>query len=111
MMPSYNNTPSGPHVPSLQQHMQDLVSRENYPLLGAVEAVSAALESSAVLVRTRFPDVHLTDPQFRDLTLRVCDRVLDVLAQMGPADDGDDGMDFDGEPETGERVLDGTRDR
>lgn len=110
-MPSYN-TPNGPHVPSLQQHLQDLVSRENYPLLGAVEAVSAALESSAVLVRTRFPDVHLTDPQFRDLTLRVCDRVLDVLGQMGPAEDDDGGgMDFDGEPETGERVLDGTRDR
>ena len=53
------------NIPSLSSHLNDLVTRENYALLGAAELIAATLETAAVVARSRFSEVAPGTPSTR----------------------------------------------
>lgn len=72
-------------IPSLTHHLESLVTRENYTLLGAAELLNATLETAAVVARARFPEVAPGTPEFRELTLSVNSLLLGVMGDASEA--------------------------
>lgn len=91
------------NIPSLSSHLNDLVTRENYALLGAAELIAATLETAAVVARSRFSEVAPGTPEFRELTLAVNSLLLGVMGDGGTGDDaesaGEDVGDELGDPD------------
>ena len=86
-------------IPSLTHHLESLVTRENYPLLGAAEIVNATLETASVVAHARFPEVAPGTPEFRDLTLSVNSLLLGVMGDSGDANEPHEHDDELGDPD------------
>lgn len=82
--------PQQAHAPSPFQsvtaHLNDLVSREQYPLLHAAEFVLATLDTAVVITRAKFPEINPMAPHYASTVLAVQTRLVQVL----PTPDEDD---------------------
>lgn len=79
-----------PQIPSLRAHLNDLVTREQYPLVGAAEFMAATLETAAVVTRDRFPELPSGTEQFRATLFQVHALLVQVMSGMSPDDEGDE---------------------
>jgi len=73
-------------------HLNDLVSRELYPLLHAAEFVLATLDTAIVITRAKFPELHPMAPHYPSVVLEVQTRLTQLLSP-GEDADGDDDQD------------------
>ena len=76
-----------PQIPPLRAHLNDLVTREQYPLVGAAEFMAATLETAAVVTRDRFPELPSGTEQFRATVFQVHSLLVQVMSGMEPDED------------------------